>query len=165
MNGTIIWFDDMYVNATAANASYGTNWVQNTDGFDTTDANNVKLTRTTHHDTNMAYQGGDECIAIKPRSYNTYVQNVSFRQSFQHGCHCWISWHLQVTCHGGNGIAIGSLGQYQEDSSVINAVIKDVNILIMNKDQHNSAYIKTYMGASLPQASYNSAGLPSGGGW
>jgi hypothetical protein len=70
-----------------------------------------------------------------------------------------------VTCHGGNGIAIGSLGQYQENSSVINAVIKDVNILIMNKDQHNSAYIKTYMGASIPQASYNSASLPNGGGW
>jgi galacturan 1,4-alpha-galacturonidase len=46
----------------------------------------------------------------------------------------------------------------------MNAVIKDVNILIMNKDQHNSAYIKTYMGASLSQASYNSAGLPNWGG-
>jgi galacturan 1,4-alpha-galacturonidase len=44
MNGTNIWFDDMYVNATAATAPYGTNWVQNTDGFDIMDANNVKLT-------------------------------------------------------------------------------------------------------------------------
>jgi hypothetical protein len=35
MNGTNMWFDDIYNNATAVNAPYGTNWVQNTDGFDT----------------------------------------------------------------------------------------------------------------------------------
>lgn len=69
MNGTNMWFNDMYVNATAVNVPYGTNWVQNTDGFDTMDANNIKLT-------NMVYQGGDDCIAIKPRSYNIFVQNV-----------------------------------------------------------------------------------------
>ena len=69
MNGTNMWFDDIYVNATALNAPFGSNWVQNTDGFDTMDANNIKLT-------NMVYQGGDDCIAIKPRSYNIFVQNV-----------------------------------------------------------------------------------------
>ncbi|RFU24789.1 hypothetical protein B7463_g11545, partial [Scytalidium lignicola] len=138
MNITNAWFNNIYVNATAVNAPYGALWVQNTDGFDTLDCNNIKLT-------NFVYQGGDDCVAIKPRSYNTYIQNV--------------------TCHGGNGIAIGSLGQYQEDSSVINALIKDVNVIIHNEDMHNSAYIKTWMGASLPQSSYNSAGLPNGGGW
>lgn len=162
MNGTNMWFDDILCNATAVNAPYGTNWyisllppnlqscqnssatntssprVQNTDGFDTMDANNVKLT-------NMIYQGGDDCIAIKPRSYNIYVQNI--------------------TCNGGNGIAIGSLGQYLEDSSVINVLVKDANILTHNNDMHNSAYLKTYMGALVPQASYESAGLPRGGGW
>jgi galacturan 1,4-alpha-galacturonidase len=74
MNGTNMWFDDMYVNATAVNAPYGTNWVQNTDGFDTMDAHNIGLT-------NMVYQGGDDCIAVKPRSYNIYVQNVSNNSS------------------------------------------------------------------------------------
>jgi len=69
MNGTNLWFDDIYNNATAVNAPYGVNWVQNTDGFDTMDVNNVILT-------NMVYQGGDDCIAIKPRSYNVYAQNV-----------------------------------------------------------------------------------------
>ncbi|TVY86750.1 putative galacturan 1,4-alpha-galacturonidase C [Lachnellula willkommii] len=123
---------------TALNAPYGNNWVQNTDGFDTMDANNVALT-------NMWYQGGDDCIAIKPRSYNIYVQNI--------------------TCHGGNGIAIGSLGQYLEDSSVENVTVKDANIISYNNDMHNSAYIKTYMGALVPQSSYESAGLPRGGGW
>ena len=64
-----MWFDDIYNNATAVNAPFGSNWVQNTDGFDTMDANNIILT-------NMVYQGGDDCIAIKPRSYNIFVQNV-----------------------------------------------------------------------------------------
>jgi galacturan 1,4-alpha-galacturonidase len=69
MNGKNMWFDDILCNATAVSAPYGTNWVQNTDGFDTMDANNIMLT-------NMVYQGGDDCIAIKPRSYNIFVQNV-----------------------------------------------------------------------------------------
>ena len=50
MNGTNMWFDDIYVNATALSAPYGKNWVQNTDGFDTMDAHNVTLT-------NFVYQG------------------------------------------------------------------------------------------------------------
>ncbi|KAF8855357.1 pectin lyase-like protein [Acephala macrosclerotiorum] len=139
MNGTNMWFDDIYVSATAVNVPYGTNWVQNTDGFDTMDANNIKLT-------NMVYKGGDDCIAIKPRSYNIFVQNI--------------------TCHGGNGIAIGSLGQYLEDSSVINVIVKDANILTYNKDMENGAYIKTWVGALVPQpTSYESDYLPRGGGW
>lgn len=69
MNGTNMWFDDMLANSTAVNVPYGTNWVQNTDGFDTMDAHNIKLT-------NFWYQGGDDCIAIKPRSYNIWAQNV-----------------------------------------------------------------------------------------
>jgi polygalacturonase len=72
MNGTHMWFDDIVNNATAVNAPFGQNWVQNTDGFDTMDAYNIMLT-------NLYYQGGDDCIAIKPRSYNIYAQNVSRR--------------------------------------------------------------------------------------
>lgn len=33
------------------------------------DAYNVRLT-------NFVYQGGDDAIAIKPRSYNIFIQNV-----------------------------------------------------------------------------------------
>lgn len=50
MNGTNMWFDDIYVNATALSAPWGKNWVQNTDGFDTMDAHNIALT-------NFVYQG------------------------------------------------------------------------------------------------------------
>lgn len=67
------------------------------------DVNNIRLT-------NFVYQGGDDCIAIKPRSYNVFVQNA--------------------TCHGGNGMAVGSLGQYLEDSSVGNLVFDDVRVSV-----------------------------------
>lgn len=33
------------------------------------DAYNIRLT-------NFVYQGGDDAIAIKPRSYNIFIQNV-----------------------------------------------------------------------------------------
>jgi galacturan 1,4-alpha-galacturonidase len=71
----------------------------------------------------------------------------------------------QITCHGGNGIAIGSLGQYLEDSSAVNVTIKDANILTYNLDMEDGAYIKTWVGALVPQSSYESAGQPRGGGW
>ncbi|KKY17380.1 hypothetical protein UCRPC4_g05624 [Phaeomoniella chlamydospora] len=112
MNGTDMYFKDITCNATATKAPYGENWVQNTDGFDTMDANNIVLE-------NFYYQGGDDCIALKPRSYNVKVSNV--------------------TCHGGNGIAIGSLGQYLEDSSVENVIVDSVNIIRYNDDMENGA--------------------------
>ena len=102
------------------------------------DAHNIRLT-------NFYYQGGDDCVAVKPRSYNIDIQNA--------------------TCHGGNGMAVGSLGQYLEDATVENVRITDVNIIRFNEDMHNSAYIKTWVGALVPQASYESAGQPRGRGW
>lgn len=119
------------------------------------DVNNVWLE-------NFVYQGGDvssnvfgssavcllslqDCVAIKPRSYNVNIRNV--------------------TCRGGNGIAVGSLGQYLEDSSVENLIVDDVTIIRYNEDMENGAYIKTWIGEKAPQSSYESAGLPRGGGW
>lgn len=72
---------------------------------------------------NFAYQGGDDCIAIKPRSYNGNVRNV--------------------TCHGGEGIAIGSLSQYLEDSSVENVRVENVTLVANNGHLGNGAYIKS----------------------
>ncbi|TID26098.1 glycoside hydrolase family protein [Venturia nashicola] len=137
MTGSNIEVTNLYVNATARKAPWGKNWVQNTDGFDTMDVNNCTLS-------GLTYQGGDDCIAIKSRSYNIAVSNV--------------------TCRGGNGIAIGSLGQYGDDSSVVNVTVRDVRIKRYNEDMHNSAYIKTWIGVPLPQKGYESAGLPRGGG-
>ncbi|KAI0482837.1 putative galacturan 1,4-alpha-galacturonidase C [Xylariaceae sp. FL0804] len=138
MNGTDMWFDNIKCNATSTQAPFGENWVQNTDGFDTMDAKNIFLS-------DFYYQGGDDCIALKPRSYNIYANNL--------------------TCHGGNGIAIGSLGQYLEDSSVENVEVSNVNLIRYNDDLTNSAYIKTWIGVPVPQSSYESGGVPRGGGW
>ncbi|KAH8657944.1 putative extracellular exo-polygalacturonase [Xylariales sp. PMI_506] len=134
MNGTNIVFENIYVNATATEAPAGSNWVQNTDGFDTMDVNNVRLT-------NFSYTGGDDCFSIKPRSYNVVLENV--------------------TCTAGNGAAIGSLGQYLEDSSVENITVKDLKV----GGTRYGVYIKAWMGYLVPQSSYESGGLPRGGGW
>lgn len=72
---------------------------------------------------------------------------------------------MQITVHGGNGVTIGSLGQYLEDSSVQNVVVRDANILPNNDDLETAAYIKTWVGELVPQSSYESDGEPRGGGW
>ena len=84
-------------------------------------------------------------MAIKPRSFTIYARNL--------------------TIHGGNGIAIGSLGQYLEDASVTDVEFREVRVLTHNNDMHNSAYIKTWIGELAPQNNYESGGLPRGGGW
>ncbi|KAF5019943.1 hypothetical protein F66182_8040 [Fusarium sp. NRRL 66182] len=141
MNGTDMWFKNMLVNATSTKAPARSNWVQNTDGFainapaaDTMDARNVHLE-------NFWYKGGDDCIAIKSRSYQIQLSNV--------------------TCNGGNGIAIGSLGQYLEDSSVDTVHMKDFKAPGVRYGVH----IKTWMGGLVPQDHYESGGQPRGGGW
>ena len=72
---------------------------------DTMDSKNIHLT-------NFVYQGGDDCIAIKPRSYNIFVRNA--------------------TCRGGNGMAIGSVGQYLEDNTVENVIVDDVKASLLS---------------------------------
>lgn len=71
----------------------------------------------------------------------------------------------QITIHGGNGVAIGSLGQYLENSSVENITVKDAQILTNNDDMEDGAYIKTWMGELVYQDSYESEYQPRGGGW
>ncbi|KAI9042640.1 putative extracellular exo-polygalacturonase [Aspergillus affinis] len=134
MNGTNLEFENIHVNATATKAPSGKNWVQNTDGFDTMDADNVRLK-------NFTYTGGDDCIAIKPRSYNIHIDGV--------------------VCNGGNGIAIGSVGQYLEDSSVENVVMQNVKV----PRTRFGMYIKTWIGEIAEQDGYESGGQPRGGGW
>ena len=72
--------------------------------IDTMDARNITLN-------NFIYRGGDDCVAIKPRSYDIVITNL--------------------TCEGGNGIAIGSLGQYLEDNTVGNVTIRDAKVRFM----------------------------------
>ncbi|KAL5332110.1 pectin lyase fold/virulence factor [Aspergillus crustosus] len=86
---------------------------------------------------NFTFTGGDDCIAIKPRSYNVHVSNI--------------------TCNGGNGIAIA----YLEDSIVEDVVIENARV----PATRFGTYIKTWMGHLAPLTHYESAGLPRGGGW
>ncbi|KAI4595793.1 hypothetical protein KJ359_006430 [Pestalotiopsis sp. 9143b] len=134
MNGTNISVKNLAVNASATKAPSGDNWVQNTDGFDTMDVRNLTLR-------NFTYTGGDDCIAIKPRSYDIQIDGV--------------------TCNGGNGIAIGSLGQYLEDSSVQNVTFQNLKV----PGTRFGFYIKTWMGELVAQDSYESDYEPRGGGW
>lgn len=110
--------------------------------IDTLDTRNVVLT-------NFVYQGGDDCIAIKPRTYDVTIKNV--------------------TCVSGNGIAVGSLGQYLEDSSVANVWIDDATIVKGGAQGYiaNGAYIKTWVGvlSSGGDRDYESDYQPRGGGW
>ncbi|KAL4962427.1 pectin lyase fold/virulence factor [Aspergillus stella-maris] len=135
MNGTNMAFENITVSVNATQAPEGENWAQNTDGFDTMDAHSITLK-------NFTFTGGDDCIAIKPRSYNIHASDI--------------------TCNGGNGIAIGSLGQYLEDSSVENILMENAKTL----STKFGTYIKTWMGHLVDQGdSYESAGEPRGGGW
>lgn len=98
---------------------------------------------------NFVYQGGDDCIAIKPRSYNIYIRNV--------------------TCISGNGIAIGSLGQYLDDASVENVHIDGATIVKGGAQDNigNAVYIKTWVGELVQggDRDYESDYQPRGGGW
>ena len=106
------------------------------------DSGNVVLT-------NFLYQGGDDCIAIKPRSHSITAKNI--------------------TCISGNGIAIGSLGQYLEDSSVTNVDIDNATMIKGGAQNNigNAVYIKTWVGelVSGGDRDYESDYLPRGGGW
>ncbi|KAK7450722.1 glycosyl hydrolase family 28 [Colletotrichum acutatum] len=138
MNGTDMYFEDISVNATSTKAPSRYNWVQNTDGFDTMDVKNVRVK-------GFNYTGGDDCVAIKPRSYNVTLEGV--------------------TCNGGNGIAVGSLGQYLEDSSVENIAMDNLTLKRGPVDLRYGIYLKTWIGELAPQNGYESAGEPRGGGW
>ncbi len=98
------------------------------------DATNITLQ-------NFTFSGGDDCVAIKPRSSNIHISNI--------------------TCNGGNGIAIGSLGQYLEDSSVENVIIDNAKV----PDTRFGTYIKTWVGELVPTDDYESGYVPRGGGW
>ncbi|GMF76603.1 unnamed protein product [Aspergillus oryzae] len=103
MNGTNVLLENIVVSAKLSKQPDGENWVQNTDGLDTDtmDVNHVQVT-------NFTYTGGDDCIALKPRSYSVTVTGA--------------------TCNGGNGIPIGSIGEYLEDSSVKDVYMSDLKV-------------------------------------
>lgn len=88
---------------------------------------------------NMVYQGGDDCLALKPNSSMIIAKNV--------------------TCYGGTGIAFGSIGQYKGQLDYIKDVHME-NINLYPSRQHtqkNGLYFKSWMG-------YEIGTPPNGGG-
>jgi len=75
---------------------------------------------------------GDDCLAIKGNSSNIIARNI--------------------TCRGGNGIALGSLGQYADLNDIVSNVRLE-NLLITRIDPNvqpnmaNGVYFKTWTGS------------------
>ncbi|RSH80073.1 hypothetical protein EHS25_007342 [Saitozyma podzolica] len=141
-----------YVNATQHDPGarrHFLSWLQNTDGCDTYKSHNVTFgTPTTHPSIstveltcveNMVYQGGDNCLALKPNSSMIIAKNV--------------------TCFGGTGIAFGSIGQYRDVLDFIEDVQME-DITLLPSTQHlmtNGLYFKSWLGYPIGEP-------PNGGG-
>ncbi|KAL9073775.1 MAG: hypothetical protein Q9157_004621 [Trypethelium eluteriae] len=98
----------------------------NTDGADTIYANNITFR-------NWDVTNGDDCISQKANSTNILMEDI--------------------TCHGGTGIAIGSIGQYNGRFETIqNVTARRVHAI---RTQY-IAYIKTWTGVAT--------GYPPNGG-
>lgn len=102
----------------------------NTDGADTWNSDYVMFEH-------WNVTSGDDCIAAKGNTTNLVVRNV--------------------TCHGGNGMTIGSVGQYPTTPDYVKDVIfKDIRVY----DAFNAAFIKTWQGMPVD----NSTNGDGGGG-
>ncbi|KAH8101698.1 pectin lyase-like protein [Cristinia sonorae] len=118
-------YDGMYCNATNQDPLYaGQNIVPNTDGICTYRSDKVTLL-------NWDITCGDDCLAIKGNSTNIHAKHL--------------------TCRGGNGIAVGSLGQYADQPDIVdNLVLEHVKMVRLDpKVQPNmkkGLYLKTWTG-------------------
>ncbi|KAK3670870.1 hypothetical protein LTR78_009314 [Recurvomyces mirabilis] len=103
----------------------------NTDGSDTWNSRDILME-------NWTVVTGDDCIAAKGNTTNLHVKNV--------------------TCYGGAGMTIGSVGQYPNSPDYDeNIVFEQVRTI----DTFNGAYIKTWQGETAGVSSNGDAG---GGG-
>ncbi|KAJ5600412.1 exo-polygalacturonase [Penicillium hetheringtonii] len=111
------------------NATSNNQWdTSNTDGYDSWNSDMLFVK-------NAFITNGDDCIAAKGNTTNLFVENI--------------------TCHGGNGITIGSVGQY------LNMPDYDLNITFKNVkcvNCMNGAYIKTWQGIPDNNSSNSDAG-------
>jgi len=124
---TDVTYDGMFVNATNTDprlSATGLNAVYNTDGIDTYRSSNIRMR-------NWDITCGDDCIAVKANSSDIFARNI--------------------TCRGGTGIAIGSLGQYANlTDNVKNVLIQDVKMLRLPFDVQpnmtHGVYFKAWSG-------------------
>lgn len=124
-----VTYTNYYTNATSTDdKKYDTT---NTDGYDSWESDNLQVI-------NATVVTDDDCVAAKGNTTNLYVKNV--------------------TCHGGAGMTIGSIGQYADmPDYVMNVTFEDVRCLHTG----DCAYIKTWQGDVLNTTTNGDAG---GGG-
>lgn len=120
------------------NTSSNRNPARNTDGANTIFSDRIHFRRWT-------VQNGDDCIAAKANSTNILIENVEF--------------------HKGQGVAIGSIGQYPGHFETIE------NVTVRNVVAYGSRYagrIKTWTGEQLgypPNGGGAGLGCKCGPGW
>jgi hypothetical protein len=87
----------------------------------------------------MIYQGGDDCLALKPNSSAITARNV--------------------TCYGGTGIAFGSIAQYPGRTDwLVDIEMEDIKLYPSRQhQQQNGLYFKSWIG-------YPIGTPPNGGG-
>ncbi|KAK4688418.1 hypothetical protein P7C73_g1690, partial [Tremellales sp. Uapishka_1] len=138
-----VLFRDFYVNATSYNPDAPfeqKSWLQNTDGLDTYRSHNVTVGEDIviqswkvrlRESENFVYQGGDDCVALKPNSTSITLRNI--------------------TCFGGTGIAFGSIGQYEGVVDVIEDVLmEDMKLYPSNQSPgYQGVYFKSWMGIDV----------------
>jgi hypothetical protein len=134
---TDVTYDGMFINATNEDPKFfGQNIVFNTDGIDTYRSDKISML-------NWDVTCGDDCLAIKGNSTNILARNI--------------------TCRGGTGVAVGSLGQYVNmRDDVLNVLMEDIRVIRHpNRESQpllaNGIYFKSWDG------SVNGA-PPTGGG-
>lgn len=85
----------------------------------------------------MVYQGGDDCLALKPNSSMIIARNVS--------------------CYGGTGLAFGSIGQYKGRPDWLQDILfEDIKLYPGQHVMKNGVYMKSWMGKEF--------GVPPNGG-
>lgn len=129
---TLVWKSKnvTYTNyySNATSVDYSTT---NTDGYDSWNSEDLRIE-------NATIITDDDCIAAKGNTTNLTVRNV--------------------TCFGGAGMTIGSVGQYADmPDYVVNVTFEDVKCL----NSGDCAYIKTWQGDILNETTNGDAG---GGG-
>ncbi|KAI5122794.1 hypothetical protein M0805_000138 [Coniferiporia weirii] len=119
-NSRNVLYDGMMCNATNTNPDFfGQNIVPNTDGIDTYRSDRVTLR-------NWDITCGDDCLAIKGNSTNILAQGI--------------------TCRGGNGIAVGSLGQYVQFNDIVeNVLLEDLTVLRINSSIQPNMFWGVYL--------------------
>ncbi|KAH9825960.1 glycoside hydrolase family 28 protein [Teratosphaeria destructans] len=123
-----VTFTNIHVNATSTDPNGST---VNTDGTDTWNSQDVLIA-------NWTVVNGDDCVAAKGNTTNMLVRNV--------------------TCYGGSGMTIGSVGQYPLTPDYDeNIVFEDITLI----NSTDGAYIKTWQGQTQENTSNGDAG---GGG-